>query len=126
MFHIYEILDKILLKFKILHPQYCRVLDDPRIDTYYISLNQQNCIVLGGLCDECDNISLYNNIQTNDNIMTLEGLHNFANYNQSMDDFNVLLDLELNKFDGNIDDLILLLIDSVKNYEWFNNREIHK
>jgi hypothetical protein len=27
-----------------------------------------------------------------------------------MDDFNVLLDLELNKFDGNIDDLIQLKI----------------
>ncbi len=69
-FDINNLLDKSLIELKIFNPKYCRQLDDPRIDTLYISINQHNYIVLYGVCGECDTIVIYNNKNTKYNIIT--------------------------------------------------------
>ncbi len=114
----FTLADEILFKLKILKPAYYRVMDDPRIDTYYISLNQNNYIVLYGdrECSECDYICIYNNNNIKYNIMTTQGIENFVNnYDKQIDDINnIIFELKLNTFDGNMNDLILLLTNSIK------------
>jgi hypothetical protein len=144
-FDINTLLDKILFELKILNPLYCRQPDDPRIDTYYISINQHNYIILYGTCDECDNIIIYNNNNINHDIMTTQGIKNFVyideniiddisgniinddnindeniideniddNINDDKDE-KVIFELELDTFEGNMDDLILLIKNTVK------------
>ncbi len=118
MYYINDLLDKILFKLKSITPLYCRQLDDPRIDTYYISLNQNYYMVLYGVCGECDNVIIYNNNNIKYNIMTTEGIEKFVNnYDEVMDtdDDNIIFELKLDTFNGNINDLILLLTNLVKN-----------
>ena len=117
MYNINDLLDRILFKLESIKPLYCRQLDDPRIDTYYISINQNYYMVLYGVCDECDSIVIYNNNNIKYNIMTIEGIENFVNnYDEVMDaTCNIIFELELDTFNGNINDLILLLTNSVKN-----------
>lgn len=116
-FNINNLLDKILFEFKTLNPKYSRQLDDPRIDTYYISINKNNFIVLCGICDECDHISICNNNNINHNIMTTHGLDMFVNQEnqENIDDTNnVIFEIELDTFNGNIDNLILLVKNSIQ------------
>ena len=102
------------VKIESINPLYCRQFDDPRIDIYYISINQHNYMVLYGSCDYCDSIVIYNNNNiNNNNIMTIQGINIFVNNYHDDDMGNIIFELELNTFNGNIDDLILLLINSV-------------
>jgi hypothetical protein len=73
-------------------------------------------MVLYGACNECYSIVIYNNNNIKYNIMTTNGIENFVNkyYNED-DNGNIIFELELDTFDGNINDLILLIINSVKN-----------
>ncbi len=117
VFLINNLLDKLLFKLRTLNPKYYRELDDNRIDTYYISLNSHNFMVLYGLCGECDSIAIYNNNNINYNIMTTQGIENFVNnYNEQIDNTsNIIFELELDTFNGSINDLLLLLTNSVNN-----------
>lgn len=116
VFSINDLLDKILVELKIFNPKYCRELDDPRIDTYYISINQNNYIVLKGGCSECDSIYIYNNNNIKYNIMTTHGIENYVNKSDDpiCDTRDIIFELKLNTFNGNINDLILFLTNSVK------------
>lgn len=116
IFNINNLLDKILFEINPLNPIFCREWDDPRIDTYYISINENNYIVLDGVCEQCDNIAIYNNNNLKYNIMTRQGLNNFVNkYGEQMDDScNIIFELDLNNFNGNINDLILILTNTIK------------
>ena len=115
-FNINTLIEKILFELKTLNPKCCRSMDDPRIDTYYISINQHNYMVLYGVCDECDSIVIYNNNDIKYDIMTIEGIENFVNKYEPNDDddCNIIFELELDTFNGNITDLVLLLTNSVK------------
>jgi len=115
VFNINTLLNKMLFELKIFNPKYCRQFDDPRIDSYYISINQHNYMVLNGICDECDNIIIYNNNNINHNIMTTRGIENFVNKDEIIDDTSIVIfELELDTFNGNINDLIILLTNLVK------------
>ena len=117
MYNINDLLDRILFNLESIKPLYCRQLDDPRIDIYYIPINQNYYMVLYGAYDECYSIVIYNNNNIKYNIITIEGLENFVNnYDEVMDaTCNIIFELELDTFNGNINDLILLLTNSVKN-----------
>ena len=116
LFDINTLLDKILFELKIFYPVYCREMDDPRIDTYYISINQNNYMVLYGSCDKCDSVCIFNNNNIKYNIMTTQGIEEFVNkYDKLIDETcNIIFELELDTFNGNINDLLLLLTNSVK------------
>ena len=115
IFHMDALLDKILFELKTLNPKYYREMDDPRIDTYYISINQNNYIVLSGIYGECDCVSIYNNNNIKYDIMTQQGINDYLNkYDEEMDDMcNIIFELKLDTFNGNINDLILLLRNSL-------------
>ena len=117
MYNILDLRDGILLKLRSIKPVYYRQNDDPRIDTWYISLNKNYYMVLYGICDECDSVVIYNNNNIKYNIMTLEGIENFVkNYDEEMHSTsNTILDLDLDTYNGDINDLILFLTNSVKN-----------
>lgn len=116
VFLIDNLLDKILVELKIFNPKYCRDLDDPHIDAYYISINQCNYIVLQGVFEECDSIAIYNNNNIKYNIMTTHGIENYVNHNDDLyyDMGNIIFELKLDTFNGNMNDLILFLTNSVK------------
>jgi len=123
MFNINELLNKLLFELKFFNPKYCRQFDDPRLDNYYISINQNYYIVLYGICEECDTICFYNNKNMDYDIMTTEGIEEFANdENMEVDIlFEIILDekdelYEPNEFNNNIDDLIFHVVNSVKKY----------
>ena len=116
MFNINTLLDKILFELKIFNPIYCRVFDDPRIDTYFISVNQNNYIVLYGGCDECEQIVMYNNNNMKHNLMTTKGLEIFANEDTKEDEDEAIFDFELDTFDGNEEDLIKKIQQSVMSH----------
>lgn len=118
VFLINDLLDKMLVELKIFNPQYYRELDDPRIDTYYISINQHYYIVLYGVCEECDDIAIINNNNIKYNIMTAHGLENYVkhNYNCDNETGNIIFELELDTFNGNMDDLIIFLTNSIKKF----------
>ena len=130
MFDINILLDKLLLSLKTIKPMYCRELDDPRIDTYYISINQNYYMALNGLCDECDSVKIYNDNNIKYNIMTYQGLENFVNNEEPWDDtkHNIVFELELKTFNVNINrnkneqmnDLVLLLTNTVKSIVHFS------
>ena len=115
VFDINTLLDKILFELK--NPLYCRQLDDPRIDTYYISINQSNFIVLYGVCGECDGIIIYNKNNIKYNIMTPLGIDKFVNTYEPFDYENMskIFELKLDSFNGNLNDVILHLTNEVKN-----------
>ncbi len=106
IFDINQLLDKILVELKIFNPIYCRQYEDPRIDTYYIAINHHNYIILYG---DCDAIIMYNNKNINYNLMTKEGLTNFVNNNDEINDMSdIVFEIKLEKF-NNINDIILLI-----------------
>lgn len=114
-FCINTLLDKIIAELNIFNPKWCRKLDDPRIDTYYISINQNNYIVLSGYCGGCDNIYIYNNDNIKYDIMTTHGINNYVNtYGEQIDMGNIIFELKLDTFNGNMKDLLLFLTNSVK------------
>lgn len=117
MYYINDLLDRILFKLKTINPLYCRQLDDPRIDIYYISINKNYYMVLYGVCGECDRVVIYNNNNIKYNIMTTQGIENFVNNYDEVTDAtrNIVFELKLDIFNGNINDLILFLTNSVKN-----------
>ena len=107
---IHELLDQILEKFKEFNPIHCRSYDDPRIDTYYIAIKPNIYIVIEGLCDCCDYVSVYKN-NTNSNIMTLDCINRLANDDAFRSNENGLYDClyefnseEIMKYDGNLID----------------------
>lgn len=114
-FFINDLLDDLLFRLRTLKPKYCRQFDDPRIDTLYISINPHNFIVLSGVCDECDSITIYNNNNIKYDIMTDQGIENFVNHDESRDTIgNIIFELELDTFDGTINDLLLVLTNAIK------------
>ncbi len=78
IFYINTLLDKILFELKTLNPIYCREMDDPRIDIYYISINKHNYMVLYGSYGECVSVVIYNNNNIKYDIMTTQGIENFV------------------------------------------------
>lgn len=123
MFNINKLSDAILFELRQFNPKFCRQFDDPRIDTYYISINQNYYIVLYGICEECDTITLYNNKNINYDIMTTQGIEKFANDESIESDvvFEIILDetdelYEPNEFNNNIDDFIFYFINTVKKH----------
>lgn len=117
MYCINDLLDRMLINLKPLKPLYYRQLDDPRIDTYYISINNNYYMVLYGICDKCDSVAILNNNNIKYDIKTMQGIELFVeNYDEVTDaTCNVVFELELNTFNGNMNDLILFLTNSVKN-----------
>jgi hypothetical protein len=101
---------KVLSDLHSYNPKY----NDPRIQTYYISVNRTTYIVLYGLCDECDRLVLYNNNTIDEDITTNKGLDLYVNNDDLReDDSNIILDLDLGVFveqlNLNIDDLLLIV-----------------
>lgn len=114
MYNINVLLDRMLLELKSFNPVYCRQLDDPRIDHYYISINQNYYMVLYGVCGECDSVEIHNNNNNKCNIMTIQGIDNFVNKCDGPMYNKIIFEMELDFFNGNMDDLILYLTNSVK------------
>ena len=77
---IFMIIDN--LKSFNLDPKYCRIPNDPRIDDYIISINNEYYICIYGICDEYDEIIISKRIIITDvDISTNEGLELFATDN---------------------------------------------
>lgn len=119
--NINVLLKKLLVELEIYNPKYTKEFDDPAIDTYYISINQYNYIVLYGSFEVCHSIAIYNKNDNKYNIMTTDGLNYYVNYSHKDNSYNfydemgnIIFKLELDTFDGNIYDLILFLTNSVK------------
>lgn len=121
---ILDLTDKILCEFSTFKPLRCRLFDDPRCDTYYISIMQNVYIIIREACDSFEDLSIYKNNNIQSDIMTQEGLDNFTNYRycgdiESDDDDNELLYQYENEFDDwdnntDIDDIICEIIDELK------------
>ena len=110
MYCINDLLDRMLINLEPFKPLYYRQLDDPRIDTYYISINNNYYMVLYGICDECDSVKIYNDNNIKYDIKTTQGIKNFVNnYDEVTDSTcNIVFELELDSFNGNI--LLQLII----------------
>ncbi len=119
---IHNILDNILIAFNMLSPKYCGLFDDPRINTYYISLSNSNYIKLQGICDDCEYITLYRNDNLKHNIMTFDGLNKTINY--SDEDINntslKILEIKID-IDSNMDNIILLIKQYINMLEMYSN-----
>jgi len=103
------LLDKILVEFKSLNPKFCRECNDPRIDTYYISLSQTIYIVLNGICDYCDSISINKIDNFMFDITFDQGLYHLANgiwNDEDLTEFNDKLLYELTIVDDETNELI--------------------
>jgi hypothetical protein len=105
---------KVLSDLHSYNPKYCIQYNDPRIQTYYISVNRTTYVVLNGLCDKCDRLVLYNNNTIDEDITTNKGLDLYVNNDDLReDDSNIILDLDLGVFveqlNLNIDDLLLIV-----------------
>jgi hypothetical protein len=118
---INELFDKMCFELNPLTPKWCRQLDDTRIDTYYISINPHNYIILSGCGDECDFVGIYKHNNIKYDIMTQQGIEDYANYNDEKNDGmtepdNIIFELELDddEFNESMDDLVLLLTKLVK------------
>ena len=113
-FDINVLLDKLLIALKPLNPAYCRQDDDPRIDTYCISINQCTYMILDGICDGCDTVAIPNCPNIQYDIMTAQGIEDFINNCPQNDNFNVIFELELDTYAGSMKELVLLLTNEVK------------
>lgn len=120
--YICELIHGIESKLKpVITPIIYREPDDPRIDTYYISINRNTYIVINGVCGYCDDIYIYTDNNITDNIMTLLGIRNYVdkiyNDNKINNSRNVIcqLDLKLTKF-NTYNDLITVIINALSSH----------
>jgi len=84
-----------------------------RLTTYYIPINQQNYMRIHGVDDNLESIGIYSEDNIKFDIMTKEGLENFV-HGHGGNNFTVIFELDAFTYNGNIDDLVLLLTKLVK------------
>lgn len=113
MYYIHDVLERLLVNLETLHPFYCRQFDDPRIDTYYISIHPHYYMVLHGVCDECDSIAIYNNLNGTYDLRTKQGLEQFVNQEMNATD-TLMFEWTLDTFHGNINELLVFVTNAVK------------
>lgn len=99
--NIKMLLAQIFNEFEQYNPKYYMLPDDPRLDTYYVSIDRNNYIVLYGICGECDEIAIFNSNNTFYDITTQNGLEMFAN--KLDDNGNDVIICELNLLELNCD-----------------------
>lgn len=106
--------DKIMSAFSRFNPKICRQFDDPRIDTDYVSIASNMYLVLQGVCECYDTVTVFkHNGIHNCDIMTTEGLRQFVNGSEQHQRANseIIFELEATDHRGivNLDNVIVLL-----------------
>lgn len=113
--YINELRKKIMFELKDFEPKYFKVYEDPRIDMYYIFINLHVYMALEGLYNECDSLV----ICKNDKALTFEQLENCENGNGTEKigfdaGENIIFEMKLNEYTGNVDELTVLLTNIVR------------
>lgn len=112
--YIDNLINKIL-KIESIKPIIFREPDDPRLDNYFVSLSPNYYMFIFGTCDICENIKIYKYNNIGYDIMTEYGLEKFVCDYGEASDSDIIFELDINKWNGNIDDLVLLLTIVIKN-----------
>lgn len=101
---IHKLLEQLTDKLNPFEPTIMTELDDPRMDTYYMSVTEHCYIVLQGVCGTCEDISIYYAPVSR----TFTTANGYWTYIQPDDE--CVFELELDDFNGSLDDLISLII----------------
>lgn len=115
--NIIELRDKILFELKDLEPKYFREFNDMRIDGYFIFLNPYMYIVLDGAYYEWHHAIICKNNEA----MTFEQLENCAN-GDGLEKIgfdageNIIFEMKFDKYTGDVDDLTVLLTNTIKKF----------
>lgn len=93
------------------YPQnvFARIYDDPRIDTYYINILPKICVVLHGVCDVIDAITIVKIPSLNDN-MNYDKFKEFINLPDIFEEELFELELEGKTFEMNLNDEVFEIL----------------
>jgi hypothetical protein len=111
------LLEKLLCQSEFKNSKWTRVFDDPRIDTYYISITKNIYLILYGMRDGFEELILYKyiNYDVPYEIMSQNGLQIFANDHQLYNDDNEKIIFEYSfNHDMNMGEIVSLIKNKIK------------
>ena len=98
--NIYVLVTQVMYNLAVYNPECCDdLLTDARDNVLYVSISSRNFLILQGKSHHCENIYFYHNDHIDHDIMTGDGIDNFAN-----EDYHVRSDFHLELFHFDVED----------------------